>query len=320
MKKLLLACILAAFALVAAACGASDNKDNSSGKKADNNKETEEITIKHELDKKEVKVKKNPKTVAVFDFGVLDSLDKLGVDVAGVPQKVVPPYLKKYEDKKYTNIGSLKEPDFDKLSELNPDVIFISGRQSALYDQLSEIAPTVYLDIDPTKYMESFKDNMNTIGKIFGKEDQVKDQLAKIDEQIDTTKKDAEKFDGKGLIILANDNKISAYGQNSRFGFIHDVLGVKPADDKIEASTHGMNVSFEYVKEKNPDILYVVDRSTAVGEGKPAKQVVENDLVKSTNAYKNGKIIYLDPYNWYLSGGGLESVPKMIDEIAKSLK
>lgn len=316
MKKVLLSFIIVVFALVAAACGAdkSGSKDNSS--KAD--KATEEVTIKHDLG--ETKVKKNPKKVAVFDFGVLDSLDKLGVDVAGVPQKVVPPYLKKYEDKKYTNIGSLKEPDFDKLAEMNPDVIFISGRQSQVYDQLSEIAPTVYVDIDPAYYMDSFKKNMNIIGKIFGKEDQVKDELGKIDDKINDVKAKAEKSDDKALIILANDNKISAYGKNSRFGLIHDVLGVKPADDKIEASTHGMNVSFEYVKEKNPDILYVVDRSTAIGEGKPAKGVVENDLVKSTNAYKNDKIVYLDPYYWYLSGGGLESVPEMVDEVANSLK
>ena len=43
----------------------------------------------------------------------------------------------------------------------------------------------------------------------------------------------------KALIILANEDKISAYGPNSRFGFIHDVLGVQPVDENIEASTHG---------------------------------------------------------------------------------
>jgi len=315
-KKLLLTVILAIFALVAAACGNSDSKD-SGDKSADKKKNNEEITIKHELG--ETKVKKNPKKVAVFDFGALDTMDKLNIDaVAGVPQKVVPPYLKKYEDKKYENIGSLKEPDFDKLAEMNPDLILISGRQSQAYDQLSEIAPTVYVGIDPTDYIGSFKKDLSVIGKIFNKEDEVKKEEKAVDKKIADVKAKAEKSGKKGLVILANDGKISAYGPKSRYGFVHDVLGVTPADPKIEASTHGMNVSFEYIKEKNPDILYVVDRSTAIGEGKPAKDFIENQLVKSTNAYKDGKIVYLDAYTWYLSGGGLESVSQQVDDISKS--
>ncbi|WLV25101.1 siderophore ABC transporter substrate-binding protein [Aciduricibacillus chroicocephali] len=317
-KKLLIAVILTIFALVAAACGNSDSKDkddkSSSGSKSE---ESKEVTIQHELGK--TKVKQNPKKVVVFDFGALDTLDKLGVDVAGVPQKVVPPYLKKYEDKKYENVGSLKEPDFEKLANMDPDLILISARQADLYKQFEEIAPTVYVGTDTNDYLGSFKKNMKTIGEIFGKEDEVNQQLKDIDSKVADVKEKAEKSKKNGLVILANDSKISAYGPKSRYGFVHDVLGVKPADNKIEASTHGMNISFEYIKEKNPDILYVVDRSTAIGEGKPAKDFLENDLVKQTNAYKDGKIIYLDPYMWYLSGGGLESVNSQIDDIAKSL-
>lgn len=316
-KKLLFAVILTIFALVAAACGNSDSKDKEDKSSGSKSEETKEVTIKHELD--ETKVKQNPKKVVVFDFGALDSLDKLGVDVSGLPKQVVPSYLKKYEDKKYENVGSLKEPDFEKLSNIAPDLILISGRQSDLYDQFKEIAPTVYIGTDSNDYIGSFKKNMHILGQIFNKEDEVDKQLKDIDSKISDIKDKAEKSGKKGLVIIANDSKISAYGPKSRYGFIHDVMGVKPVDDKIEASTHGMNISFEYIKEKNPDILYVIDRSTAIGEGKPAKEFLENDLVKQSNAYKDGKIIYLDPTTWYLSGGGLESVSSQIDDVSKSL-
>ncbi len=127
-------------------------------------------------------------------------------------------------------------------------------------------------------------------------------------------------MDEKALVILSNDDKISAYGPKSRFGLIHDVFGVKPVDEKIEASTHGMSVSFEYVVENDPDILYVVDRSAVVDGESSAKQVVENKLVEKTKAYKNDRIVYLNPEIWYLSGGGLISVEMMVDEIAESLE
>ena len=111
--------------------------------------------------------------------------------------------------------------------------------------------------------------------------------------------------DAKALIILGNEGKVSAYGPSSRFGIIHDVFGFKAADEKIEVSTHGQNITFEYILETNPDILFVVDRDAAVGGDASAKDSIENEFVKKTNAYKNGKIIYLDPDYWYLSGGGL---------------
>lgn len=97
------------------------------------------------------------------------------------------------------------------------------------------------------------------------------------------------------------------------------MFGFAQADDKIEVSTHGQSVSYEYVADKNPDYLFVVDRDAVVksdgGESGSAKKAVENDLVKNTNAFKNGKIIYLDPNYWYLSGGGLISVSEMLKEV-----
>src|SRR5699024_2907688 len=86
-------------------------------------------------DGNENEVDKNPEKVIVFDFGSLDTLDKLDIDVTGVPQKNVPEYLDKYEGEAYENIGALKEPDFEKIAEIDPDLIIISGRQSDVYDQ-----------------------------------------------------------------------------------------------------------------------------------------------------------------------------------------
>ncbi|WP_054950377.1 siderophore ABC transporter substrate-binding protein [Numidum massiliense] len=325
MKRAFLFVFIAVFAIMAVACGANGAdgaKDEPSKgtetKKAGGESASEELTIKHELD--ETIVKKNPQKVVVFDYGSLDTLDKLGVEVAALPKGHVPPYLSKFEDDKYENVGSLKDPDFEKIHEIGPDLIVISGRQADLYEQFKEIAPTIYLGIDPSKYMESFKENAKTLGKIFDKESAVEEELAKIDETIDKLHEKASKSGKNGLIILANDGKVSAYGPNSRFGIIHDVFGLKPADEKIEVATHGQSVSFEYIVEKDPDYLFIVDRGAVVGGESSAKQVVENELVKTTKAYKNDHVVYLDPNYWYLSGGGLVSVAEMAKEVEAGLK
>lgn len=320
-------------AIVVAACGNNNTKEakNTTTDTAGNTTnaaaptepvESKEITIKHKLG--ETKFKTNPEKVVVFDFGILDSLDKLGVEVAGVPQANIPPYLSKFEDKKYANVGSLKEPDFEKINALDPDLIIISGRQQDAYEELTKIAPTIFLGVDNTKLVESFKENMNTLGQIFDKQAQIDEELAKIDASIKDIHDKATATGKNGLIVLANEGKLSAYGAGSRFGIIHDVLGFKPTDATIEVSTHGQSMTSEFIQEKNPDYLFVVDRSTVVAaegaEATSAKDTIENDLVKNTNAFKEGHIVYLDPNYWYLSGGGLVSMVEMINEIGAAVQ
>ncbi|MGG0642389.1 siderophore ABC transporter substrate-binding protein [Sporosarcina gallistercoris] len=325
MKKLTVFVMAFALMLVLAACGSKDEdkKPEANGSGSDNasessdTTETKEMTFKHELG--ETKLEGTPKTVAVFDFGVLDTLDELGVEVAGVPQATVPAYLEKYASDDYTNLGSLKEPDFEALHAMKPDVIFISSRQADLYDQFAEIAPTIYMGLDYTNYMDSFKSNMGIIAQIFDKEDEMKTELADVEKQVEEINAKASETDSKALITLATEGKVSAYGPSSRFGLIHDVFGFTPADEGIEASTHGQNITFEYILETNPDILFVIDRDAAIGKGANAKKTVENDLVKKTNAFKNDKIVYLDGEYWYLSGGGLKSMKEMIKEVEAAL-
>ncbi|MFE4241048.1 siderophore ABC transporter substrate-binding protein [Peribacillus butanolivorans] len=313
-KKLSLLLLIAMLAVVAVACGSNNEKEESSPKKE--SAKSEEITVKHQLG--ETKVKTKPEKVVVFDMGTLDTLDKLGVEVAAVPHDGLPKYLSKYEGTT-ENAGGLKEPDFEKINEIAPDLILISGRQSDAYEELSKIAPTVYVGVDTTKYMESFEENVTLLGKIFGKEKEAAKAFASVEENI-TALKEKAPTDKKGLIILASGGKVSAYGPDSRFGIIHDVFGVPAVDDKLEVSTHGQSISFEYIAEKDPDYLFVVDRDAVAGDGAAAKKTVENDIVKNTKAYKEGNIIYLDPNYWYLSGGGLESVDSMVKEISKGIK
>ncbi|MBT2286776.1 siderophore ABC transporter substrate-binding protein [Paenibacillus polymyxa] len=327
MKKGWLFTLFVVLSVVLAACGgnkAADNTGTSSGTgseaAAPADQASEEVVIKHKLG--ETTVKKNPEKVVVFDYGVLDSLDQLGVEVAGVPQEGVPPYLDKYNDAKYTNVGGLKEADFEKVNAMKPDLIIISGRLQDSYEELSEIAPTIYMAVDTADYMNSLTSNVKTLGDIFGKEKEAEEAIASIETSVKTLHDKVTAAGKNALIVLTNEGKLSAYGAGSRFGVIHDIFGFTPSDANIEVSTHGQSVSFEYVMEQNPDYLFVVDRSAVVagnGEASPAKQVIENDLVKNTTAYKEGHIVYLDPNYWYLSGGGLESIQEMIKEVDASI-
>ncbi|HBO37651.1 MAG TPA: ABC transporter, partial [Pasteurellaceae bacterium] len=94
---------------------------------------------------------------------------------------------------------------------------------------------------------------------------------------------------------------------------IYTGFGFTPADKQIKSSTHGMSVGFEYIAEKNPDYLLVIDRTAAITDkADNAKQVLDNEIIKKTKAAKNNHIVYLDSSIWYLAFGGLESMESMV--------
>ncbi|WP_461615070.1 siderophore ABC transporter substrate-binding protein [Clostridium sp. Marseille-QA1073] len=277
-----------------------------------------QLKIAHELG--EAEINKNPKKVVAFDYGIIDSLDKMGIEIAAVPKSNLPAALEKYKDEKYIDAGTLFEPNFEKINEIKPDVIFISGRQAKVYEELNKIAPTVYLSIDDKDYMGSFTKNMNTLGEIFNKESVVEKELKTINKAIEDLNEKATKSGKNALITLANDGALSAYGPESRFGVIHKGFGFTPVDNSIDNTNHGQKISFEYIVEKNPDYIFVVDRTAIAGGKTSANQVFENDLLKTTKAYQDKNIIYLDPQVWYISTGGFNSTMKMIEEVDAAIK
>lgn len=276
----------------------------------------EKIKITHKLG--ETEVTKNPSRVIVFDYGIADALNTLDVEIIGLPKSSLPSLLSKYEDGKYENVGSLKEPDMEKVYELKPDLIIMSGRLESYYEELNKIAPTIYLGVDNTDYLGSFKKNMETLGQIFDKEKEVKTQVAKVEEAIGKVNEKAEGVNA--LIALANDNAFSVYGEGSRFGIIHKEFGIEAVDKTIESSTHGQKASFEYILDKNPDYLFVIDRAAVTGGNTSAKEMFDNEIIKKTDAYKNGNIVYLDADVWYTISGGIESTQKMVEEVLEALK
>lgn len=324
---------LAAAALIAVTaltgCGAKKDDTNTAGNNTeivtDNDKdsgnettepETKEVVIEHTMGTVTVPV--NPKKVVVFDYGVLDTINALNIDTTiAVSVESLPAYLSEYSEN--VNVGSLKEPDLEAIFDFEPEVIFISGRQASYYDQLSEIAPTVFVELNSATYMEDFKKNVGFVAEIFDVKEEANVKIAEIEKQAADVKAIADTKEEKALILLTNDGSISAYGKGSRFGLIHDLLGVKAADENIEASTHGQEANFEYISKTNPDIIFVVDRTVVVGGTTTSNTVLDNDLVNGTNAAKNDRIVSLDPDIWYLSGGGIKSVAEMIKVVGEAI-
>lgn len=317
MKKIVLGFLVMA-SLGLAACG--NNEAQTRETTASSTIATDTMLTVKDSNGESVEVQQNPEKVVVFDNGSLDTLDALGVGdkVIGAATKNLPAYLEKYQE--VESAGGIKEPDLEKINEMQPDLIIISGRQSDYQEQLSQIAPTLYLAMDAENAWKSMQENVTTLAKIFDKEKEAEEKLTDLTKQIDEVKEKANALDQTALVTLVNEGQLSAYGSGSRFGLVHDLFGFKQADDRIEASTHGQSVSYEYVLEKNPGILFVIDRTQAIGGDTSNDNVAANELVAQTDAGKNDQVISLQSDVWYLSGGGLESMNLMIEDVKQALK
>ena len=326
----LMSVILSMLVLVLAACSSSDEETTEKETTETEQTETtatEEVsafpmTIKSTTEGyADVTFEKVPEKIVVFDYGFLDTLDTLGVEVTAVAKGNFPESLSKYADDTYLNAGGLKEPLFEDIAAMDPDVIFISGRQADAYEELNEIAPTVFVGTSNDDYLNSFNASVQIAANLFGKQAEVDAELAKIDAAIEEVKAISAASEEKALVTLYNET-ISAYGpgEGSRFGFVHSVYGFAAAEDNLENSNHGAQISYEQILEINPDILFVVDRLAATGEESNISEAFNNDLVNKTTAAQNGKVIYLNGALWYLAGGGLTSELAKVQEIIDALK
>lgn len=273
----------------------------------------------------EVEVPYDPQRVATLDMAALDILNDLGLGDRVVGSATTSlDYLQDYvNNDAVVNLGTIKEADMEALMSCQPDVIFIGGRLSAQYDAMSEIAPVVFLSTDAELgVVESVSKNVAAIASIFGVEDQVAEKVAGFDARIKTL---SEAAAGKTAIVgMCTSGGFNVLGNDGRCSIIGTEIGFENVgvDANIDTSTHGNEASFEFIVDKAPDYIFVMDRDAAIGTdgAQLAKDIMENELVMKTDAYKNGHIVYLaHPAVWYTAEGGISALDVMLADLESAL-
>lgn len=258
-----------------------------------------------------------PQKVAVFDLATLDMLQALGVDAAiATPSFKMPEHLKAYEAQGMPKIGSLFEPDYEAIKVFSPEVIFIGRRSEARQAELAKLAPTVDMAIDESDAVESVFGNLRKLGELFGKQEQAQTLISQAQAEIEALKAitpDA----GKAMLLLVSGGRINSYGPGSRMGVLFDTYGVQAAQASSGDARHGQSISFEFILQANPDWLLVFDRDSAIGrEGAAAARLLDNSLIKATNAGKKSQIVYLNATNWYvLDNAGITALRQNVRQL-----
>lgn len=278
------------------------------------------LVIEHKLGS--TTITKTPKRVVIIGYGALDTLDFFGIEpvaVAKVP--AMPSYLSKYQQDSYTPVGSLFEPDFERIYNQKPDLIIIGVRAASKYKELSEIAPTVAFIPDTAQsYWESTQQQWRNLGKIFAINEQVEEQILKLNEEFTAIKAFNQKNKVNALTVMHSGGNISTFGKKSRFSAIYNDFGFTESVKSIESSKHGDLISFEFIREVDPQTLLILDRDKLKKESTGIEEMFDNALLKVTQAYKNKQVSFLDLEAWYLATSGVTATNKMLTDIKHSIQ
>lgn len=291
--------------------------DMTSGHNAESNKTSQtfkEKTIVHDFGTTELK--KAPKRIVILDNLYGEILDPLDITPVGATtgqadsQEFSTLFKKQYKDAKVVSVGWQGNPDLDKIAELKPDLILMTGEQEDLYDELSEIAPTVGYQINTDENWDYHETSLK-VAEIFDKRDEMKKDLDRLDAREAVFAENVKaKFGNQKLMYLRvtdNDIRYYAYGH---FGYLYDTYHFNRAetfnpDDMLQV------IDPDKLKDINPDLLIVQADSQELLDNK----LKNNPVWSSLKAVQNNKVIYAD-YSTYMLGFGIVSQEAIMKQIS----
>ena len=291
--------------------------DMTSGHNAESNNTSQtfkEKTIVHDFGTTELK--KAPKRIVILDNLYGEILDPLHITPVGATtgqadsQEFSTLFKKQYKYAKVVSVGWQGNPDLDKIAELKPDLILMTGEQEDLYEELSEIAPTVGYQINTDENWDYHETSLK-VAEIFDKRDEMKKDLDRLDAREAVFAENVKaKFGNQKLMYLRvtdNDIRYYAYGH---FGYLYDTYHFNRAetfnpDDMFQV------IDPDKLKDINPDLLIVQADSQELLDNK----LKNNPVWSSLKAVQNNKVIYAD-YSTYMLGFGIVSQEAIMKQIS----
>lgn len=311
--------VLMALLLVVTGCGApqaSEQKpaEQKPADQATGSSDGQSYTVKHAMG--ETTIKGTPQRVVMLTNQGTETLMALGVKPVGAVGSAHDAtqfydFTKSFlEGTKL--VGTEGQPNLEAIAALKPDLILgMKFRHEKIYQQLTAIAPTVFVE-EPRG---DWKENFSLFAEAVNKKAEGEKVLADWNKRIEEFKtKAGDKLNTKVSVVRFMPGKVRIYYKNTFTGAIFKDLGLaRPASqDKDEFATE---VTKERIPEMDGDIMFYFTYETGKGEASKLEQEWTNDpLWKNLNVVKAGKAIKVDDTIWNTSGGVI-AANKVLDEL-----
>ncbi|MGW3496837.1 ABC transporter substrate-binding protein [Streptomyces sp. NPDC001020] len=271
-------------------------------------------TVTHAMGKTELRAQ--PKRVVVLDVGELDNVVSLGIKPVGLAptegSPELPSYLKK-DAGTPKNVGTINNLNLEAIAALKPDLILGSQLRAAdKYDELSQIAPTVF-SIRPGF---TWKENYLLNAAALDKTEQAKQKLATYEERArDLSKKLGADKPTVSMVRYLPDGVIRLYANASFIGTILKDAGV-PRPKNQDVDDLAAEVSAENIDQADADYVFTGVYGDPKATDKSKAQ--NNPLWKNLGAVKAGHAYDVPDETWYL-GLGVTAAEEVLADLEEHL-
>ncbi|MCR6498162.1 iron-siderophore ABC transporter substrate-binding protein [Shinella sp. CPCC 101442] len=232
----------------------------------------------------------------------------------GIQDAAVLDYLK---HAKLVDLGNPREPSLERVAALKPDLIIGSSEAHApIYEMISKIAPTVFLD------HTDWKQYRRRLAEITGREGAADDELAAYEKRIADIRKRVRDKDvtvstvrfAPGRFVVFVDGP-AAYAP---FSVLSEAGVTRSAYETVTDGTIVKRPDWEELANLDGDILLYVSASGFEDGPDDAleKEVTANPLWHLLPAVQNGRAYRVDRGPWQ-SFSGIASANRILDDIER---
>lgn len=282
----------------------------STGQNAD-----QSYVVKHAMG--ETKIPKTPERIVILTNEGTEALLALGIKPVGaVKSWTGDPWYDhiKAEMEGVKNVGTESQPNIEEIAALKPDLIIGNKmRIEKVYDQLSQIAPTVY----STELRGEWKNNFKLYAEAVNKKAEGEKVLADFDKRVEDLKSKAgDKLKQTVSLVRFLSSTARIYYNDTFAGIIFKQIGIA-RPEKQNLDKFADDVTKERIPDMDADYLFYFTYET--GDGKATKLEEEwlNDpLWKNLNVVKNNRAMKVDDAIWN-TAGGVKAANLLLDELYK---
>lgn len=244
--------------------------------------------------------------VVATSVAVTEILDKLGVEVSGVPTTS---YELPESTKDATEVGSPMNPDLEIIKSLNPTcVVSVDTLGSDFEKQFTENnIPSMFVNLST---VDGLKETIVNLGEKFDKSEKAVEIIAELENkenELNLSKKENKEdililFGAPGSVMVSTDNS-----------YVGNLVKIAGGNNIFESeSSSFIQVNMEEIIKRNPDKILIMTHAVP----DEAKKTVEEEFAKATwqqlDAIKNNKVYYLE--NGYF---GMSANLKVIEALDK---
>lgn len=312
MKKRILKTIVATCMTAMMFVGCASNNTTNEDKTTENTVTVTDV-------RGEVEIPANPQRIVDLS-GNSDILSILGYKVVGTANSDAydytkfPSYLEEtLSGAKILGYSMQDTMDVEAVMNLNPDLIVISTVQEKMYDALSEIAPTVMIQLEALNW----KDDVRALGKVFGKEDVANEWIANYEAK---AKEAGDKIKAKYgddttyLSFLASGGQFFVFDGAGFGDVLYKDMGLAKPEGMPEQTDISLPVvTYEGLAAIKADYIF------AIATDEDLAQLEANSIWNNLPAVKNGNVVILESSPYFNQGYSPIGREKLVDEIGDML-